>query len=115
MDEIEFDEVAESIKALTHEGKYEETLALLLKKIRSARSNNDQNGVDAYIRLARGILVLVESDFGASRMKPKNPTEKHCSFCGNEEEPDLVAGAEAMICVNCSKLISDIFRERGNT
>jgi hypothetical protein len=115
MDNDKFEEDVEVVKSYTTGSDYENALSFLIKRVRESRRADDQTGVDKYTAVARGILVAVESEFGATRMKPKDPSERYCSFCGKSGESKLIAGAEALICKKCSELINETFNDQENT
>jgi hypothetical protein len=115
MDNAKFKEDIEAVKAYTADSNYEEALDILIKRIREGSRINDQAAVDKYSAMARGILVLVESEYGATRLKPNDSSEQHCSFCGESDASKLIAGAEAMICRSCSENIFSHFNEYKNT
>ena len=115
MDKDEFEKDIEAVKSYTADSDYESALSILIKSTREARQTNDQTAVDKYTGLARGILIMVESEYGATRMKPKDSSERHCSFCGEADESKLIAGAEAMICKVCSENVFKHFHELENT
>lgn len=114
MNESTFIKDSKVVRSLAAQGKYEEALDFLIKRLRSARGINDQEAVDQYAGVARAILTLVESEFGATRIKPKNPLEQYCGFCGRGNESKLIAGAKAFICKDCSDLIHGIFHDPEN-
>jgi hypothetical protein len=115
MDNDKFKEDMEDVKSYTNGSNYEKAFSFLIERVKESRRADDQIAVDKYSAMARGILVLVESEFGATRMKPKDPSERHCSFCGKNGESKLIAGAEALICRNCSELIYETFNDPENT
>lgn len=115
MDKAKLEKDIEAVKSYTADSNYEDALILLIKRTREARRINDQAAVDKYTGLARGILIMVESEYGATRLKPKDPSERYCSFCGESDESKLIAGAEAMICKKCSENIFKHFNDTDNT
>jgi hypothetical protein len=115
MDKDKFKEDMEVVKSYTNGSDYEKAFSFLIKRVKESRRWDDQTAVDKYTAIARGVLILVESEYGATRMKPKDPSARHCSFCGKSGESKLIAGAEALICKSCSELIYETFNDPENT
>ena len=114
MDKAKFKEDIEAVKSYIADSDYEEALSILIKRVRDSRRLHDQSAVDKYSAMARGILVLVESEYGATKRNPLDNSERYCSFCGEDDESQLAAGARAMICRKCSEKIYKHFDELEN-
>jgi hypothetical protein len=79
----------------------------IVENIRNSYTAGDQPGVDAYCSIANATTILMESEFGASRMK--EPVELSCFCCGEEDSSLLVAGANGAICKACTEKIYEHF------
>ena len=111
-DQAEFNEDVKKVESLVSASRYEDAINLLISRVRECAEKKDTAGVDVYTAIARGALTTLESEFGATLMKPKAPGETECFVCGENSEAELVSGANGAICRKCTVRIYEYFSER---
>lgn len=88
-------------------GNYEEGAQHALIGIKLAKKNGLEELVDTLIGMLSTSTTLLISE----RNLLKYNSDISCSFCGkNEYEVKLIGGEKALICSECTELISDTFK-----
>lgn len=88
-------------------GNYAEGAEYALIGIKHAKRNGQEELVDTLIGMLSTSTTLLISE----RNLLKYNSDISCSFCGkNEYEVKLIGGEKALICSECTELISDTFK-----
>jgi hypothetical protein len=88
-------------------GDYAEGAEHALIGIKLAKKKGQEELVDILIGILNTSTTLLISE----RNLLKYNSDINCSFCGkNEYEAKLIGGVKALICSECTELISDTFK-----
>ena len=88
-------------------GNYAEGAEYALEGIKLAKRSGQEELVDTLIGILNSSTTLLISE----RNLLKYNSDINCSFCGkNEYEVKLIGGVKALICRECTELISDTFK-----
>ena len=98
MEKEQFLKDSDNFKRLVANSEYGDALSIALNRATEAFKAGKHSSVNTYISVARVILMSAESEFGSNNFRQNSNTEKHCDFCGQNTEQDLLRGAEAGIC-----------------
>ncbi len=104
---------SDKLKTLWEKKKWSKYFQLAIKNLENSKNINDQHEIDITFRLMRGAIYLMGYEFGESERINEIKTQEinKCVACSKtEEDKKLVGFASGFICIDCSNLISQAFK-----
>ena len=78
---------------------YHAAVNIAISGLNECRRNDDQEGVDQFVGIIKGIAQTIAQEFGS----PEKNAEIACFYCGaSGENAGLLFGASGSICSQCA-------------